>query len=747
VSAASAYDRLVDALHKHGAKVKANGVSAKAQCPAHEDRNPSLSLRPIEGQALVHCFAGCDTADVLATLGLEMSALYDEPTGARYDYTDRTGTVLRSVHRTPSKKFRQTGHTKGTAPLYRLPQVVGAVALGATVYVVEGEADVHALESLGAVATTSPMGAGNAAKADWTPLTGAHVVIVPDRDKAGAKYATDVAALLDGLAASVTVALPKVGNDPADHVAAGQGLDDLVPVEPATATLDVVTASDVELRRVAYLWDRRIPIGAITLLPGEEGIGKTTVGIRLMADLTRGWLPGEHHGTPRHVVVVATEDGIADVFVPRLKEAGADLTRVHIVRARVGPTGDRRDVIVPLDLGALSATVRKHDAALVWIDSLVTTLPDELKTISYKDTATVLKRLGGWAETERVAVAAPWHLNKAHGSDTAVRIMDSRAFRTAVRSMLLIVADPDADEGVTQGLVALDKANAGPLAVPAMRYRIRSAPYEVTELDEATGELRDVAASCGVADWIGSVAGDGRELARSYLVPKVEKENDSKVWLRDYLDDAGEALRSDVIAAASQGGFSRAAIERAAAKLPVHSREETGRNPDTGRPWRRSWWSLSAKSPHLYHTRATEGTEGTREGSSEVIDVVSTGQGKSPQFPQSPPCRESEGTGQSGEGTGAEPDATGAETTELCPRDRDLFSADYAPASTPATPAPCRVCGVEMTPERAGQYDRYPCRWSAMLAAQPDAPGRMGVVTPMPNHVDHVNHVETRGTG
>jgi len=132
----SAYQQVLDALTEHGSTVRANGVSAMAQCPAHDDRDPSLSLRPIEGQALVHCFAGCDTADVLAALNLTMGDLYDEPKGATYRYDDG-----RVVHRSPSKRFRQSGQTKGTATLYRLSKVVGAVALGATVYVVEGEKD------------------------------------------------------------------------------------------------------------------------------------------------------------------------------------------------------------------------------------------------------------------------------------------------------------------------------------------------------------------------------------------------------------------------------------------------------------------------------------------------------------------------------------------------------------------------------------------------------------------------------
>jgi hypothetical protein len=57
-------------------------------------------------------------------------------------------------------------------------------------------------------------------------------------------------------------------------------------------------------------------------------------------------------------------------------------------------------------------------------------------------------------------VIARWHLNKSEGNDTALRMMDSRAFRTATRSVLLVVAD---SENQGRGIVALDKVNATPL--------------------------------------------------------------------------------------------------------------------------------------------------------------------------------------------------------------------------------------------------------------------------------------------
>jgi putative DNA primase/helicase len=52
-----------------------------AQCPAHDDRTPSLSIRDTDGgQVLVHCHAGCDQGRVIATL--RMLGLWAENTCA-----------------------------------------------------------------------------------------------------------------------------------------------------------------------------------------------------------------------------------------------------------------------------------------------------------------------------------------------------------------------------------------------------------------------------------------------------------------------------------------------------------------------------------------------------------------------------------------------------------------------------------------------------------------------------------------
>ena len=45
-----------------------SGYHAMCRCPAHADTTPSLSLRQGDNDILVHCFAGCDPADVLREL-------------------------------------------------------------------------------------------------------------------------------------------------------------------------------------------------------------------------------------------------------------------------------------------------------------------------------------------------------------------------------------------------------------------------------------------------------------------------------------------------------------------------------------------------------------------------------------------------------------------------------------------------------------------------------------------------------
>ena len=68
-----------------------------------------------------------------------------------------------------------------------------------TVLVCEGEKAVDAAWRCGIAATTSNSGSSNAKKTDWSALKGKTVVIWPDNDEAGTKYANDVTEILTDL--------------------------------------------------------------------------------------------------------------------------------------------------------------------------------------------------------------------------------------------------------------------------------------------------------------------------------------------------------------------------------------------------------------------------------------------------------------------------------------------------------------------------------------------------------------------
>jgi hypothetical protein len=68
-----AIDRVLGRLEA----VKPSGNGYTALCPAHDDHNNSLSVAEgIDGRALIFCHAGCDIAEIVAALGLEVSDLF-----------------------------------------------------------------------------------------------------------------------------------------------------------------------------------------------------------------------------------------------------------------------------------------------------------------------------------------------------------------------------------------------------------------------------------------------------------------------------------------------------------------------------------------------------------------------------------------------------------------------------------------------------------------------------------------------
>jgi hypothetical protein len=241
--------------------VRQTGGGWQACCPAHEDRQASLSINTgDDGRTLLYCHAGCTVEAVVGKLGLTMRDLTPTSNGKHggngkpeivvaYNYQDEQGELLYQVVRYAPKDFRQRkpkpnggwewkiGSVRRVP--YRLPELLKAEPT-TIVYVVEGEKDADNLVKRGLVATCNAGGADDGKGSKWLRdfaqhFKGRRVAILPDKDKPGRKHAQWVLSTLQGIATEVRVVeLPGPGKDASDWFDAGGTAEELVKLVEAT---------------------------------------------------------------------------------------------------------------------------------------------------------------------------------------------------------------------------------------------------------------------------------------------------------------------------------------------------------------------------------------------------------------------------------------------------------------------------------------------------------------------------------
>ena len=171
-----------------------------------------------------------------------------------------------------------------------------------------------------------------------------------------------------------------------------------------------------------WLWQGRIPRGAVTLLVGTDGVGKSTLAADLAARLTCGELTG----APEVASLSLMEDDSAAVTVPRLMVAGADLSRCVL-------PDESKPWRFPRDLDRLRAHVANHRPGLVCIDPLDACVP----SLASQAARPILDDLQGLAQATGTALVLVHHLTKS-GRTLAQRIGGGRAVQAVARSILVL---------------------------------------------------------------------------------------------------------------------------------------------------------------------------------------------------------------------------------------------------------------------------------------------------------------------
>ena len=258
-----------------------------ASCPlpghgqGHGDKNPSLSISDgDDGKPLFKCHSGCDQHELFAAIrdygllpdieirdplasikplpALQAPVLehewvyvdeYGDPLFVKQRFKTNTAKgkdyKLVSIGPDGAKRYSMSGTR--LVP-YRFPELLNAKTAGRTIFLTEGEKAADALVSIGVIATSAHAGSGSWPEEITQYFAGAVVIMVPDNDLAGWKYAHKVAAALVPVVKSLRILdLPvEAATDDAwewVNVLGGtrQELVQLAKVSPLVASADDVT--------------------------------------------------------------------------------------------------------------------------------------------------------------------------------------------------------------------------------------------------------------------------------------------------------------------------------------------------------------------------------------------------------------------------------------------------------------------------------------------------------------------------
>jgi len=321
-----------------------------------------------------------------------------------------------------------------------------------------------------------------------------------------------------------------------------------------------VWMSEIEPERVEWFWDRRIPLGKVTMIDGDPGVGKSTILYDLAARVTAGKpLPDGQPLKKGGALVVSMEDGAADTIVPRFLAAGGDPKMAKII-------GSEHPLVIPDDVDRLERAVRQTGALFVAIDPVMSFLADNVNTNSDQQVRRALQPLVDMAERTGAAVVLCRHLNKSGGGVTIYRGQGSIGFIGIARSGLMAGEHPD-----REGEFILAGAKGNLSEKPdSLAYRIVGA---ATADGIPTARIEYLGVSEVSADQMNNAAHDEERGVRS----------EAKEFLRDVLR-AGPVPSKQIKKEANEADISWRTVERAKTDLKV----QTYKDSESGR-W---MWTL-----------------------------------------------------------------------------------------------------------------------------------------------------------
>lgn len=319
--------------------------------------------------------------------------------------------------------------------------------------------------------------------------------------------------------------------------------------------------SDVQPEQLEWLWPGRIPLGKVTLLAGDPGLGKSFVTLDMAARVSsgRGWPDNYAAGQPAgSVILFSAEDDLADTVRPRLDRHHADPERIVAVQGvqwfeLESDRSGTRHFTLDHDLPELEKLIEEtKDVRLVVVDP-ISAYCGRVDSHKNAEVRAMLARLAELAAKHRVAVVAVTHLSKGAGEKAIYRAMGSLAFIAAARAGWLFTRD------------------AGD---PARRLML---PLKMNLCEDPTGLA--FAIHDGVVAWEAEpVHASVEDVIAAELESSSDRERRSELqdaidWLQAVLEN-GSVKAGEIRKLARESGISEATLRRAKKRAGVESNRE-----------------------------------------------------------------------------------------------------------------------------------------------------------------------------
>jgi hypothetical protein len=231
----------------------------------------------------------------------------------------------------------------------------------------------------------------------------------------------------------------------------------------------IVHADQVQAQPIPWLWEPYIPRGMLVMLDGDPGLGKTLMLLQVAANLSKQQPFLDQLGKPTLVpdvdgpqttLILSAEDSLPHVMIPRLKRAGADLTRIKFLTGRLG-SEDEEHAFDLQHLPVLIQALRDWRPVLVILDPLVAYLGpiDMHRSNETRPLTAALKQVAEQHACTVMGVRHPAKLDQ--GGRLMYRGQGNIDLIGAARSGLWVQQHPAHPE--TQSLMIHAKTNIGTL--------------------------------------------------------------------------------------------------------------------------------------------------------------------------------------------------------------------------------------------------------------------------------------------